>query len=402
MRKGQFFSNDNDVRIQLSSGMVVAGAFLFSFLLTLFVSCTSEDTEEGITAEIRVPKTVFVYMPWTGGQQEGTPSLLSFFQRNINDMATAMKSQGKGSVRTVVFLADGPYSAELFELLPDGRKLIGHYNCGGMYTSDSLTALINTICREAPATRYAMVIGSHADGWLPAGDVPRKRRSFGGMSPSLRTDIGILSDAITASEAGKMQFVCFDDCYMANIETAYRLRKATEWLLASCGEMMEEGLPYGSIWRYLAAPTPRYDKVVAAFAEYYQASDAPYGSLSAIDCSKMDALAGIMRTVNAVHSVPGDTCRMQYLDGYTPHIFYDMGDYARALCGSDSISLRLVNDAIRNAVPYYFCTPELYTVYQSPHTFTVGAFSGITISDPSRNAVAEKAKRITQWWLDTH
>lgn len=113
-------------------------------------------------------------------------------------------------------------------------------------------------------------------------------------------EVDTLADAITSSKIGKMQYVCFDDCYMASIETAYSLRNATNWLVASTSEVMDIGLPYSTVWRYLSSTNVDYSKVIDAFGAFYTNYDYPYGALAAIDCSKTDKMAELMKALNKI------------------------------------------------------------------------------------------------------
>lgn len=379
---------------------VAAGALYVMLLAVLLLTSCADSSEEGPGGS-KAAKTIFVYMPWTGGTSE-EPSLLPYLENNIESI---QKETGNyaGNTRTVVFLAKSSVSAELFELSGGGiRAAIRHYDTGAMTDTGALTALLDEVCASAPAYSYAMVIGAHADGWLPAGGSVLLRQSFGGIVPALRTDISTLAEAVMASPVRKMQFICFDDCYMANAETAYELRNATDYIIASTSEIMEEGLPYDRIWRLMAAPQPRYDRIVNSFGDYFSHSDTPYGALSVIDCSKMDGLASVIRRMNISHPYSGNDEGIQSLDGYSPHIFYDLGSYAAKACGMDSAMFDNVIDALAAAVPYKYSTPRLYTVYTNPHTFTVTSFSGMAVSEPSRNRLVLASIRDTSWWKATH
>lgn len=372
---------------------------LLSFLL---FSCSKDDDEP---QPVEYAKTVFIYMPWTGSETSSLGSLLSFFNRNLNDIQSVIKTTGDDNVKTIVFLASNANNAELFEIKSDGtRQAIKDYTTGAMTTTSTLESLLSDVYHYAPSQAYSMVIGSHADGWLPAGSQPAQSRSFGGQTATLQVDITTLASAITSSPIRKMQFICFDDCYMANVETAYALRQATDWFIASTSEIMEDGLPYRTIWQFMSSVNPDYSKIIDGFGSFYSSFSYPYGSLSAIDCTKMDKVADLMKNFNNKYDSISNTQKdeIQALDGYNQHVFYDMKDYLRIACDNDTVSNSELFKTIEEAVPYKFCTPELYTVYQFSGTFTVNHFSGITISDPSTNIAAVNSKKETEWWKATH
>lgn len=219
----------------------------------------------------------------------------------------------------------------------------------------------------------------------------------------MRTDITTLAEAISNSSIKKMQYICFDDCYMANIETVYALRNATKWLIASTSEVMDAGLPYARIWKYLSMTDVDYSSVVSGFGNFYSSYSSPYGALSAIDCSKAEQMASLMRELNQKYDsyavVPD---KLQALDGYSPHVYYDMGSYINERTECDTTDNRQIYEELKEIVPYKFTTPQLYTMYDNGYRFVVRQFSGIAISDPSFNARIADSKKETEWWKATH
>ncbi len=98
------------------------------------------------------------------------------------------------------------------------------------------------------------------------------------------------------------------------------------------------------------------------------------------------------------------TGELQRLDGYTPTIFFDYGDYVSKLC-SDPDLLEQFNEQLKRAVPF---KKEYRTVFYSNlflllwrKRIDINTFSGITISDPSTNPGASK-KNETAWYIATH
>lgn len=369
-------------------------------------SCHSDDEPVAIRNCVN---TVFVYMPWTGSATSSSNSLTSDLRKNILDIKKSIIS-GNGntdSTRTIVFFASSATDGRLFEINADTTETtIRNYSEGAMTTTNELTALLNTVAGTTGTRTYSIIVGAHASGWLPAAsETYLSSRSFGGTTQALRTDITTLATAITQSAMGKLQYLCFDDCYMANVETAYAFRNVTHWLIASTSEIMAEGLPYSSIWQYLSSPTVDYSKIIAGFDSFYSDNpNYPYGTLSAIDCSKAADMATLMKTLNESTSITGeyDTSNIQALDGYPVHIFYDMGSYLHDYCGDDSVRYKAVFDKLKELVPYHCCTPELITAMFYEAIYSVNTSSGITISDPTTSPYAKDAKTQTEWWQATH
>lgn len=377
-----------------------------SLILALFTFYSCGSDSDDAVPERTYSNTVFVYMPWAGvANSKSGNTLLSFFHQNIRDIESAIKSgNGNTDTRTIVLLSDSASGSRLFEINDDGTETtLANYTTGVRTSAEEIKSLLNTVAEYFPTPTYSIIVGAHGSGWLPAGSAPQNaRRAFGGVGRATQTEISTLADAIVQSNIGKMQYVCFDDCYMANIETVYALRNATHWLVGSTSEVMQAGLPYASIWKYMSATNVDYSGIVTGFGDFYSHYSSPYGALSAIDCSKADRMATLMKAFNAKYaSQDYNLSDIQALDGYESHVFYDMGDYINNVCENDTADNRELYKELEDIVPYKFTTPSLYTEFGF-QSFIVRAFSGIAISDPSRNSVATASKEATEWWKATH
>ena len=111
-------------------------------------------------------------------------------------------------------------------------------------------------------------------------------------------------------------------------------------------------------------------------------------------------MAQLMKAINATYTMPDEeTFEVQSLDGFSPPVFFDMGDYVTKLC--DDATLRnSFTEQLRHLVPCAVTTSELKSMYDIGK-IKVSAFSGITISDPSISSRAE-AKSTTAWYKATH
>lgn len=307
-----------------------------------------------------------------------------------------------------MLFASNAASSRIFEINDDGTETtLDSVSRGAMTTVEDLTALLNEVYSISKTETYSMIIGSHGNGWLPAGSEVFRSRAFGGMSASLQTEVSTLATAVNQSNIGKMEYICFDDCYMANIETVYALRNATNWLVASTSEIMAAGLPYSTVWKDFVATSPNYSGIVGGFGDYYSLSGTGGGNLSAIDCTKAEEIATLMREFNQKYSYYTPVLsRIQYLDGYQNHVYYDMGSYINEMCESDTTGNRQLYNALSTLVPYKFTSTEVSTAYSDYNggydSFPIREFSGIAISDPTTNVTANRTKENTEWWKATH
>ena len=130
----------------------------------------------------------------------------------------------------------------------------------------------------------------------------------------------------------------------------------------------------------------------------------PCGTIGVTDCSELDNLAAIMKEINQRYTFNEElTGELQRLDGYTPTIFFDYGDYVSKLC-SDPDLLEQFNEQLKRTVPFKRNTKQYFTAISSSYygeKIDINTFSGITISDPSTNPGASK-KNETAWYIATH
>ena len=342
------------------------------------------------------------------------------FLQNIKDIEAAIETEkGLGRNKLMVFIATSANSAVLMEVkcAPYGtcrRDTLQRYdqhNMPAYTTTNGLASIFNEVKAQAKAKQYALIVGCHGTGWLFSEGKSRARtRYFGGSDHYFQTNIPTLAAAIEQAKM-RMQFVMFDDCYMSNVEVAYEMRHATDYLIGCCSEIMAYGMPYKNIWKYLIQQKPNYQAVVNEFHQFYSNYQWPYGNIGVTDCSKVEEVVAHMKTINAATANNAnliDWEDVQRLDGYEKTIFFDMGDYVNKLCTTPETQAlaRDLHTALALLVPYKSTTPYIYTALGelNYNTIRVNAYSGITISDPTQSDF-EKAlttKKATGWWKATH
>ncbi len=379
---------------------------LLPFLFFL-LSCEKEEFETEVNQ-----RTIFMYLPWA-------TNMTGSFYTNISDLEEAISQRGLDKERVIVFLSTSDSEAEMFEIIYENgscrRQILKEYTAPAITTETGLTAILNDMKSFAPALNYAMIIGCHGMGWLP---VPQDynqfnttftysweysnaplTRFFGGLTPEYQTDVTTLSKSL--SNCGlKMDYILFDDCYMSSVEVAYDLRNVTDYLIASPTEIMMYGMPYSIIGKYLLDETPDYGAICQDFYEFYSNYQYPYGTIAVTDCSYLDELAALMKLIYENYSLDNaQAAYIQRMDGYSPVLFYDFGDYVRVLCNSDSELYRYFTSLLERVIPYKACTEKFYTT--SKGEITIKQYSGITTSAPSTNSQMVDYPK-TSWYIDTH
>lgn len=382
------------------------------------------DDEEKIMPPISTPttQTLLMYMPWSG-------NLTSFFRINIADMKEAIAEGILEYERVLIFFATSPTQATLSELTYNAAEgsceeiPLKEYLNHPCNTTEGISDILNDVKTFAPADHYSMTIGGHGMGWLPvnasrtsypkastdASTVPTYHwevqdypptRYFGGTSSNHQTDISTLAEAI--KRAGIiMEYILFDDCYMSCVEVAYDLRHVTRHLIASTSEVMAYGMPYHPMAEHLLGNID-YEGISGTFYDFYMDYSTPCGTIATTVTAELDSLATLMREINTRYTWNDTlTTSLQYLDGYTPHLFFDLGHCAALLC-TDSLLLQRFNEQLERAAPTASRahTPTFYSVFNGRQT-PVNHFSGLTISDPSTHHLATP-KTKTSWYKATH
>lgn len=387
-------------------------------LWALFMGCwlLASCDDESIDVNEQNQQTIIMFCPWSGDMMH------EMILDNIDSIESGIrKKKGLGKSRLLVFISESADDSRLMEITYKNnacqRNTIAQYSDNQYTTVQGISNLINKVKETAPALNYAMIIGGHGCGWTKWNNweeypyrVRRRRvvddndtRFFGSVdNKDYAIEVEDLAQGI-ANSGVKMQYILFDDCYMANVEVAYSLRKVTNFLVASTSEVIAIGMPYSTMWTYMASATPNYSGMVNAFKTFYSNYRSPYGTLSAIDCRGVEALAEVMLQINNRYSLTEEQLdSIQPLDGLVPTLFYDMGDYVKKLCPDPNLYKQFTSkmgNVVKNAVN----TDSIYSRIYGFRVFKkLDTFSGLTISDPSLHTVAIKGKEQTEWWKATH
>lgn len=387
------------------------------FLSSFIVSCSKEDEpdDEDYTKE----KTILVYMPWTGS----AVNLYKYFVINIKDMKKAIIEQkGLKQTNMLVLIANDPNKSHLIKITYRNGKCyddtLKTYNDGAMNTPSKMSSLLNEVVKIAPAPIYSMMIGSHGVGWIYTGStsrsmlqsieadrarnkmlglpITRQTRYFGGSD--IQMNIDDLAEGIRNSNMHHLQFLLFDDCYMANIETAYELNRVTDYLIGCPTEIMGHGMPYREMWKYLAPIHPDYGKAVEGFYNFYSnyaynGKDYHYGTISVTDCRKVDNMMQVLTAINSRYRIGRNVdSNLQVLDGYRPAAFFDFADYIHKLCARDANLIRKFDAALLQLIPFERHTAQYYSSLTNNGAHIINTCCGLTISAPSTNAMVINSK----------
>lgn len=385
---------------------------IITFILPVFIflisSCDDSDTDvkEPAIAE----QTVFMYMPWSG------EDIYPYFLENISAFERAIKNnKGLNGKKLMVFISSDGSNACMFKISYKNNKCVRDtlkkytFNTPEYTTSSGIRSILTEVMAEAPANNYAMIIGCHGMGWIPVGTTvartkksnagAHKTRYFGHSSDSkYQTDITTLAEGIKTAGV-KMDYILFDDCYMSNIETAYDLKDATNYMIASTCEIMIVGMPYDLIGGSLLKND--YKGVCENFYYFYSNYEKPCGTIGVTDCREIEQMAAIMNEINtSSFDTEADISGVQKLDGLSPTVFFDFGDYVSKICKDEELLYKF-NAQLDKLVPYKAHTETFYSNFTGAQK-QINSFSGLTISDPTTNSRVKALKEQTAWYIATH
>ncbi len=417
--------------------------FVYGFIFAIVsIIGLGSCTEEAFDIDKVNKQTILVFLPWTGGNS--SIGLTEDLSNNIDSICAGIKDKkGLNNTRVLVFFSNNANNSTLFDLTyNDATKEVSRipiktYEGSAYNSANGFADILNEVRQNAEALNYALIIGGHGCGWSCAEDwinYPNQAKSFNtqqtlsydtpfsgiqfGTDPNNPTtrffgsvdrkensiDLSTLVEGIKQSGI-KMQYILFDVCYMGNVETAYELKDVTNYLVATSSEIMAKGIPYRSMWSYLNGTTPNYSSLVNGIVNFYKNSNSPYCNMAAIDCRQLDELANVMKEINQKYTldttIPLDS--IQPLDGFLPHLSYDMAVYVDSLRPNGYLKEQFSNQ-LKKTVKAAAHTDCAYTALrQYPEvTIKIKNYCGLSISDPSQHPVAIRGKEKTGWWKATH
>ena len=373
-------------------------------------------------------RTVLLYMP---GQ-----SLIAYYENNIQGIRTAVTGRALGKGRMLVcWQPDDQTSAVMQEIYYDRNKRCSEAKT--LKTYDDFDAgdpaavqqLFADAAELAPARNYGLIIGCHGKAWIPAsgGVLPRsmlpaddiwttapgakQTRSFGDTGYEL--DITELAAALEAQRF-RFDYLIFDDCFMANIETLYDLRRAVDYIVASPCEIMAAGFPYDRIVPHLFEGNGVFDGLEKACWEFWNFYEYDWktienneqsGCISLAVTAQLDALAAEMRRVTESRRQLFDIDALQYYKGGTK-LFYDLGHYVTLRCGDQGITedfLAQLTKAFPASCRHH--TQQFYSAYYDKNypkgLHPIHDYWGVSVSEPDSDKYAAE-NRQTNWYRDTH
>lgn len=336
--------------------IVAAKAFLlFSMIIGLCLASCEDLTDGNNAFKKKAHTTLLVYMV-------GQNDLSSYMVENINNMiigygktdttANILIYQDINSTPTLYYLNKASGSAI-------SKQTVRSYPDQLSVDPEVMKSVINNIFEMYPAEKYGIIFSSHADGSLFQPDIVQKR-SFGDEKDSNGQVYGMNIQDINNALSGSpyLNFILFDACLMANVETAYELRNRAHYLLATPNSVPGEGFPYHKIMPDLLQMDEKgLENVAEQYYDYFHSNSARWDDFVAIsltDLSKMDSLA---EAVDSLCRVPAVQERIEALDNAGLQMYertkelYDFGQWVDSVgCGHPQVAV--VKEKLEEAVIY--------------------------------------------------
>lgn len=389
---------------------------LLSFIcLGLFLaSCGSNDEPDPTpTPEPKANRTVIVYM-----SAENNLSL--FAGRDITEMTLGSKTLSEDN-NLIVYVDRAKESGmEAGEELPSILKIEGgtstlvkRYDTDFISSDpERMTEVLELIAKDYPAKSYGLVLWSHAQAWCIENDSvvvaqnSNLRRAFGrdtGNNTADAENNGKWMNIPTLAKvlghlSYRFNYIFADCCNMSNAETAYELRKVTDYLVASPAEIPANGAPYNKLMPYLFSnDTPQaYNSIVDTYADEYR-SKMP---LAVIQMNQMEQLAQATSVILSTLEPTADKNFKLYRNA-AGLMYYD-GLNSERLCSLFDMNDFLLKNAAADDYNQWKLSYDRAVIYKRyASEWTSNGHVNFSLFKPSQESYGGMSMYIPQTFYDT-
>ncbi len=296
---------------------------------------------------------------------------------------------------------------------------IGRYGTVNSGEVSMLTSVIAEARLECPARSYGLILWSHGTGWLPKGlygesATPAIALQSISPAPAFRYNIhdsaypGVktfsqdgesqmeIADLANALKTYHHDYICFDACLMADVQTYYELKEVCDYFVGSPAEIIDTGFPYDKLLSVMM-PYKGRENLVALCDAYFNKYNAMTGynksaTISLVSTQFLSPLAVAFGELVANTSVDPETIDRESLQTYdrlSEHVFFDIERIAREL--GDDTRYNAFCEALDNAVVYKKSTEYFITI-------PINHFSGLAAYLPTeRLPRIQSGFRNTSW-----
>ena len=371
--------------------------------LMLLVACEKDDA--GSSKPAPAKRTVIVYMA-------GENNLNGLVNGDIQEMVDGMQNISD-DYKLVAFVDNAsksttPFIAQITNNSQHPIDTLYRY-AEDFYSSDAdnFREVLSRCMSLCPANDYGLILWGHASGWnieANGSTTSAPRRAYGADNgdnssalPTTKTvkwlQIPDMSQALEALHV-QFKFIFCDCCNMMNAETAYEIRKCTEYLIASPAEITGVGAPYNTMMKDFFNPNDE-EMYKSMCADYNAQYDYVGGHLpiSVVQTDKMEALAEATTKVlpmiadytRRADATKGKVYYYAYNVNYDyEKVMYDMYGMVKAALEDYPVEFKAWQDAFYDTVIYSETSDRWHanTVNFSDFTVTTDNYGGISMFFP--------------------
>lgn len=259
-----------------------------------------------------------------------------------------------------------------------------------MNDASTISKFISFCKSNYPSDKYALIIGSHGDGWRFPSIITSKSIGYDSTSHNNSTSIDVLSSVL---KLNPLNVIIFDACNMGNIETLYDMSGCADYIVASPNPLPLSGFNYSDVIssldssmdaeRFSLAFSSSYERIhdnitmmvydMNMFSEIIQSGSSFLSAISHASLSDPETVI-TARNESIRYSV----------NGISDHI--DIVDYSKKIMIEENIpfdSFILTKNTPR--LSFYF--PASYEMYDASYNYT--SFAEGTSWDETLTAILQ-------------
>ena len=373
-------------------------AVLLALLCVVATACGSDEPSP-VTPPAK--RTILVYMVANNSLGANGRD-----EQDLTEMEKAIVAGALKGCRLLVYrIGNNEAQATLTELTLGGdgaahRVILEVYPAepSASVTQARMSEVISDMKEHAPAAEYGLVLWSHATGWAPSLTTqPSGVQRVFGLDADKSMPVDVLARAIPER---LFSWIYADACYMGGIEVAYELRRCCQRYVAYPTEIPGTGMPYDLTLPLLCRDQTDLVGACRATYDYYNAQSGASRTFSGVvvDCTALDALAGVCRRIHATSDATPSLGSLQCYNLGSSRFLYDFDQYTSACTSSTQLKDEF-HAALGRVVLDRMATPAIFNrflIFES-------AFSGLsTYAIGSSLGVNEDYYLTLQWYRDVY
>ena len=215
-----------------------AATLLIIAILGFFISsCRNDEPDEPVPTE--VSNSILIYAV-------ASNNLYSSFLEDMKEIEEGLAGVDFSKVDLIIYSVTPYQNGMLKRAVKDSEgniifKTLKEYD-KSLYSTDPkrISQIISDYCEFSKADDRGLILWSHGTAWQPNFSdhiTPNLNYSFGADNILGKTDYCDIDELAVAIPDGVFNYIWFDCCYMASIETYYQLRNKADYFVGSPMEL---------------------------------------------------------------------------------------------------------------------------------------------------------------------